>query len=630
MWSWFRVSKIVTSAFSPPEDRNTAYAHIQKEIQALEAAIRALKGRHNSLSSISRLPPELLSRIFEFLARGKCYAEKRKLHWIGISYVCSQWRHIALGCPRLWSDIQCSFSPRLAMEMLKHLKTVPITVEGRAGWGSYISAGNNAVTAALEQLGRIENLTLTLCGSPKLKEIVSSLSGAAPLLHTFQITLDDSQAMLPENIFSPGGAPQLCCLSLNGCTVNWRSGFLCSLTHLMVARAPTGCRLSVNKLITNLGNMPQLESIHLSSVMAPSGQSELNTSFSPSTLLPFIACIHLGDNLMNCLAFFTQLTYSNTAIVSVKCLNSHAAYHTDNIAPSVRDLITTIDSKNIVPITFLYIENQDFYHVTFRGHDLQGTKQIFVEFQDVSFQPSSISWNSLAIHHLKSLQVGIKIPQSVWLSIFGKLKKLKTIVITDHANEFLHALSHGILISWGSALPWTVTSSPGKLRFDALKSLSLSSTLGEHYGQWPWTKTLALCFRERWRWGLTLWRLCIEGYNDGVDVVRQLGAFIKHIKWTEVCDKETSISDEELQRLLLWLSARRSNQWIRVIDCMACIAVRSGSIHSLRSTWTGYHINIISKNCIDRARVPVMRYRHHVGGQDSRSNIGIRGLMGVW
>ena len=93
------------SAFSPLKDRNT-YMRVQGEIQALEAAIRALKGRHNSLSSISRLPAELLSRIFELLARSKDTASvKRTPHWVEVSYVYSQWRHIALECQRLWTHI---------------------------------------------------------------------------------------------------------------------------------------------------------------------------------------------------------------------------------------------------------------------------------------------------------------------------------------------------------------------------------------------------------------------------------------------------------------------------------------------------------------------------------------------
>ena len=88
-----------------------------------------------------------------------------------------------------------------------------------------------------------------------------------------------------------------------------------------------------------------------------------------------------------------------------------------------------------------------------------------------------------------------------------------------------------------------MTSSPGKLKFKALKSLSLSSTVGEHYGEPPWVETLALCFRERRRRGLALRKLCIEGYGDGADVVCRLGSSIKDVRWKEVYEEE--ISEEE-------------------------------------------------------------------------------------
>jgi len=415
--------------------------------------------------------------------------------------------------------------------MLKRSKMAPMTVEGRAGWGPSASAEDKAVIAALEQLPRIEHLTLSFPrGWPKLKEISSILSGAAPLLHTFQIHSDDSQTMIPETIFSgPGGAPQLRRLSLAGCSVSWESEFLRSLTHLTVVQVPTARRLSVNDLITNLGHMPQLESIHLSSVLAPLEHSELNASSCPSTLLPSITRLHLEESLMSCLAFFTNFTYPNTAIVSIQC--SGSAYHTDNVMPSVRDLITTINAKNIVPITSLYVNN--LYNGTFRAQDSQEINRVFVEFRSVLLQPSSISWDSLSLHHLKSLHVvGIMIQRSVWLGVFGKLKKLETIVIRYHANELLGALSRGISRGLAGA-DATVTSTPRKLKFSALKSLSLRG-MDEHCGERPWVETLPLCFRERRRRGLTLRRLCIEGHGGGADVVCQVRPLIKHVKWTEV------------------------------------------------------------------------------------------------
>jgi len=90
----------------------------------------------------------------------------------------------------------------------------------------------------------------------------------------------------------------------------------------------------------------------------------------------------------------------------------------------------------------------------------------------------------------------------------------------------------------------TAASSPGKLKFRALKSLLLSDMDElQYYGEWPRVETLTSCFRERRRRGLTLQKLCIEGYGDGVDVVGPLGSLIKHVRWTEVHEATTDEED---------------------------------------------------------------------------------------
>lgn len=89
----------------------------------------------------------------------------------------------------------------------------------------------------------------------------------------------------------------------------------------------------------------------------------------------------------------------------------------------------------------------------------------------------------------------------------------------------------------------TRTSSQGKLKFSALKSLSLNITLCEHYGDRLWAGTLASCFRERRRRGLTLRGLCIEGYGTGAYMVCRLSSFIMSIKWTEVHEEKTDDED---------------------------------------------------------------------------------------
>ena len=71
----------------------------------------------------------------------------------------------------------------------------------------------------------------------------------------------------------------------------------------------------------------------------------------------------------------------------------------------ISDLITAINAKIIIPITFLHVDN--LYHGSFQGQDSQGIRRVLVDFQDVSVRPFSISWDSLALHHLKIINIKI-------------------------------------------------------------------------------------------------------------------------------------------------------------------------------------------------------------------------------
>jgi hypothetical protein len=77
---------------------------IDKEIQDVAEVLRKLKTRRNTLAYISRLPTEIISRIFTSLAYS--YFERSDLSWIpSVTAVCGHWRAIALECPNLWSFI---------------------------------------------------------------------------------------------------------------------------------------------------------------------------------------------------------------------------------------------------------------------------------------------------------------------------------------------------------------------------------------------------------------------------------------------------------------------------------------------------------------------------------------------
>jgi hypothetical protein len=142
------------SAFSNTTDVEAAYKRIEEEIEALEAAIRAWKGRHNTLSITARLPPEILVTIFKFVVSNSYpfYPPVKKLGWINVTYVCALWRRVALECPSLWTTIPFTH-PRWTEEMLARSKMAPLTVVTNVHKNN--PQHMQSVQAALTRIGQI-------------------------------------------------------------------------------------------------------------------------------------------------------------------------------------------------------------------------------------------------------------------------------------------------------------------------------------------------------------------------------------------------------------------------------------------------------------------------------------------
>jgi hypothetical protein len=97
--------------------------------QKIDNEIRALKTRRNTLAPISRLPTELLSRIFITIAYSHFDSSNgTDLSWIyAVTAVCGHWRAIALECPGLWCFIGFMY-PIWTEEMLKRSKMAPLVI----------------------------------------------------------------------------------------------------------------------------------------------------------------------------------------------------------------------------------------------------------------------------------------------------------------------------------------------------------------------------------------------------------------------------------------------------------------------------------------------------------------------
>ena len=88
--------------------RRTSRRGIKDEIELLEAAVRSWKSRHKTLSIVARLPPEIFTTVFTFVAAEIQNTTTTKDYMRWVTPVCLHWRHVALGCPGLWTNIPIS------------------------------------------------------------------------------------------------------------------------------------------------------------------------------------------------------------------------------------------------------------------------------------------------------------------------------------------------------------------------------------------------------------------------------------------------------------------------------------------------------------------------------------------
>ena len=199
---------------------------------------RMIGSRRNSLTRSCRIPPEILSQIFvhyqlsssSFSFPSQNDREKYSalcstvLWWVpAVAHVCRHWRNVALGHPRLWSNIALHLGRTCALRMLTLSRAVPITIamgdphpcEASVrpfSWGRPPKPGPPKLDpheVLVKHLFHIRELELGAC-SCTTRRWVSLLETAAPLLETLLLrinlhrsgSLPNTPIALPDNFLA--------------------------------------------------------------------------------------------------------------------------------------------------------------------------------------------------------------------------------------------------------------------------------------------------------------------------------------------------------------------------------------------------------------------------------------------
>lgn len=227
-----RIHDTVT-AFSQPDAIKAAQTDIDSEIQRLNDLICSLKSRRNSLCSVSRLPPEVLSEVFLDLAEQLQAQDRFKIDfkWITLAHVCRLWRHIALQHGRLWGKIDVTESDRTRV-FVDRSKGAPLAIRQ-----SFTTSLAELPSAFTDSSYRYRELHLRAKDGqlgPNVLQVLNS-PAHAPVLESLVLEVSDNypEYTLPATVFDYK-APALTRLQLQNVRMEWPTSFFPSLTNLSI------------------------------------------------------------------------------------------------------------------------------------------------------------------------------------------------------------------------------------------------------------------------------------------------------------------------------------------------------------------------------------------------------------
>ncbi|KAH6912726.1 hypothetical protein BKA70DRAFT_1264779 [Coprinopsis sp. MPI-PUGE-AT-0042] len=286
------------------------------QIAAVQEQLSRLKRQRNSLAPISRLPTEVLCKIFACLRFTPSleYDYTRVHEWIYVTHVCREWRDVCFGYQDLWSELRTDTLPYQWLGiMAERSRGAPLSIQ----W--HLSSQSKSRADLLHKILQSPSTALKevdLDGEPSaLTEALKQIP-AAPSLLSLKVWNDGGRTprwdndpstkipvVLPEH-FLNGEAPALRSIDFYQCFLPWTSGLLQGLTSLRLRLPPLVSEAyhppTSTQLLDALSRMPQLENLELNlelSDMSGDGTGDTVMLYSLSSLKLAGICGHIAGLL---------------------------------------------------------------------------------------------------------------------------------------------------------------------------------------------------------------------------------------------------------------------------------------------------------------------------------------------
>ncbi|TFK67145.1 hypothetical protein BDN72DRAFT_114262 [Pluteus cervinus] len=294
---------------------------IDAELAILQARIRTLHSKRNTLASVYQLPPEILVRIFSSFQRGVVSTpymkeQQKYTEWARILQVSQYWRELVLGSKALWSNIAVT-DRHWVEKFYERSGTNDLSIDFKFyGFASLLKS-------VVGDPQRISSLKISIMPS-YWEDTLPLLKFPAPKLKVLKLEprlndFGETNCVLPADIFC-GECPELRDLYVDSCDIDLRTPLFngTNLTSLCI-RSPANAIGGID-MVHFLQRLPQLRLLSLSEALT------INTvphAFIPIHIpnLTWLELDHIGLEINA--QFLRLITIPETTDLRLECFALH-------------------------------------------------------------------------------------------------------------------------------------------------------------------------------------------------------------------------------------------------------------------------------------------------------------------
>ncbi|KAG6916679.1 hypothetical protein DXG01_005852 [Tephrocybe rancida] len=435
-----------TTCNSSTDTKAMAYAQIKSDIDLMQKWILKLKYRHNSLSHIARLPPEILGNIFTSLMYMHDGDHSCKTPWIKVSFVCSYWRRTALNCPELWSVVKPGNGEEYLSTMNPRTGEFPLSV---SHWGHHLES--DSVDHIIQQMHRIRRLDLANHHCRHFEciahKVVPRLTGLGPVLESFHLKSCSRITYveyLPDDVFS-GTTSQIREIHLVGWMLPSQSMPFGSLKALTLMNLTSGDAPRFHQLLDVLHNVPNVVRLVLKRAFRHGAHEPREVVH-----LPFLQFLDIEGLFPAVHTLYSHIHYPITANVRLAPMRSRDNDRSSSEETANLHALTESASSRVVIRSAHIKVGRNHFDMSFSRDGSMATEETSTMFDlPYKYVPLPLVrslFEGLQLAQLQYLSVErLELTGDVWHSVFGRLPFLTTIAVRRGHWDLVWMLGDNLL-----------------------------------------------------------------------------------------------------------------------------------------------------------------------------------------